>query len=265
MQERLQWIRMEPQTWCDWEAVRGGLQGHALVAQRYPRAACTVFESATHREAVARESLASSWWQPARWRGAAVRFDMPSDASVQMLWSNMALHMAPDPQALLGQWHSALAVDGYLMFSCLGPDTARELHALYAELGLPPAGHAFTDMHDWGDMLVHAGFAEPVMDMERVTLTFATPERALQELRELGANLHPQRFSGLRGRAWRRGLENAMAERLTDSQSDGQLALTFEIIYGHAFKPSPRVRMDQSSTVSLQDMREMLRKRPESR
>ena len=175
-----------------------------------------------------------------------------------MLWSNMALHMAADPQALITQWHRALAVDGYLMFSCLGPDTLRELHALYAELGWPAAGHAMTDMHDWGDMLVHAGFAEPVMDMERITLTFATPERLLQELRGLGRNLHPQRFPALRGRHWRQRLEEALAQRLADPRHEGQLALTFEVVYGHAFKPAPRVRVEGSSAVSLQDMRAML-------
>jgi malonyl-CoA O-methyltransferase len=176
-----------------------------------------------------------------------------------MLWANMALHTEADPQALIARWHRALAVDGYLMFSCLGPDTLRELHAVYATLGWPPAGHAFTDMHDWGDMLVHAGFAEPVMDMERITLTFATPERLVQELRELGCNLHPGRFPALRGRRWRERLYGALTERLADPAQGGQLALTFEIIYGHAFKPAPRVRLAQSSAVSLQDMRAMLR------
>ena len=127
-------------------------------------------------------------------------------------------------------------------------------------MGWPPAGHAFTDMHDWGDMLVHAGFAEPVMDMERITLTFATPERLVQELRELGANLHPDRFPSLRGRRWCDKLYQVLSERLADPGQEGQLALTFEIIYGHAFKPAPRVRVSSSSAVSLQDMRAMLRK-----
>ena len=131
---------------------------------------------------------------------------------------------------------------------------------MYARLGWPPAGHAFTDMHDWGDMLVHAGFAEPVMDMERITLTFATPERLVQELRELGCNLHPDRFPSLRGRRWREKLHEALSSQLADPDNPGQLALTFEIIYGHAFKPAPRVRVSSSSAVSLQDMRSMLRK-----
>ncbi|MCO5356106.1 biotin synthase [Acidovorax kalamii] len=260
MEDRLQWIRQAPASWCHWDALRGGLQAHALVSARYPEARCQVFESAAHCEPVVRQALAKPWWSLSRWSAASPQLGRPADASVQMLWANMALHTAADPQALIAQWHRALAVDGYLMFSCLGPDTLRELHGVYAALGWPPAGHAFTDMHDWGDMLVHAGFAEPVMDMERITLTFATPERLVQELRELGCNLHPDRFPSLRGRRWRDKLYAVLAERLADPQQGGQLALTFEIIYGHAFKPAPRVRMDSSSTVSLQDMRLMLRK-----
>lgn len=260
MEDRLQWIRQAPASWCHWDALRGGLQAHALVSARYPEARCQVVESAAYCEPVARQALAKPWWSLSRWSAPSIQWGLPFDASVQMLWANMALHTAADPQALIAQWHRALAVDGYLMFSCLGPDTLRELHGVYAALGWPPAGHAFTDMHDWGDMLVHAGFAEPVMDMERITLTFATPERLVQELRELGCNLHPDRFPSLRGRRWRDKLYAVLAERLADPQQGGQLALTFEIIYGHAFKPAPRVRMDSSSTVSLQDMRLMLRK-----
>lgn len=260
MEDRLQWIRQAPESWCHWDALRGGLQGHALVSARYPKARCQVYETSPHCAAVAERALAKPWWSPGRWAASHPQWGAPADASVQMLWSNMALHTAAAPQALIAQWHRALSVDGYLMFSCLGPDTLRELHALYATLGYPPAGHAFTDMHDWGDMLVQAGFAEPVMDMERITLTFATPERLVQELRELGCNLHPDRFPSLRGRRWRERLYEAMSARLADPQHGGQLALTFEIIYGHAFKPAPRVRVSSSSAVSLEDMRSMLRK-----
>jgi malonyl-CoA O-methyltransferase len=179
-----------------------------------------------------------------------------------MLWANMALHQAAQPEELIARWHAALAVDGFLMFSCLGPDTVRELRAMYRALGWPPPGHEFTDMHDWGDMLVHAGFAEPVMDMERITLTWATPQRLLEELRELGANLHPGRFAALRGRHWRARLEKELARALAGP--DGRLQLTFEIVYGHALKPAPKVRMSAESSVSLRDMRELLRSGPSS-
>lgn len=113
-------------------------------------------------------------------------------------------------------------------------------------------------MHDWGDMLVHAGFAEPVMDMERVVLTWESPQALLAELRTLGTNLHQARFAGLRGRGWRARLEAALADALADPAQGGRLALTFEIVYGHAFKAAPRVRVAEHSALSLGDMRSML-------
>jgi len=254
MEDRLQWIRLEPKAWADWEPVRGGLAGHALIERRYPRAQCFVSERTPGRSNAAMSSLARPWWR--RWTGPAVHQGPVPQGAVQMLWANMALHMSAQPQALIAQWHEALATDGFLMFSCLGPDTLRELRTVYKALGWPPPAHDFTDMHDWGDMLVHAGFAEPVMDMERITLTWETPQRLLAELRQLGANLHPQRFAGLRGRKWRDRLYDELARALR--QPDGRLALTFEIIYGHALKPAPRVRVSEKSAVSLQDMRSIL-------
>jgi malonyl-CoA O-methyltransferase len=176
------------------------------------------------------------------------------------VWSNMALHLAADPQALIAQWHAALAVDGFVMFSCLGPDTALELREAYAVQGWPVPGHAFTDMHDWGDMLVQAGFAEPVMDMERITLTYETPARLVQELREIGRNLHPARFGALRGRGWPGRLAQALAAHLAPRAEDGRLPMSFEIIYGHALKPAPRVKLSAQSAVSLGDMRAMLQR-----
>ena len=256
MEGRLQWIRQAPAAWCHWEPVRGGLEGHALVAQRYPQAACAVYEHPA-REAAAREALGAKWW--ARWRTAAPRFGLPEAASVHMLWSNMALHTAADPQALIAQWHRAIAVDGFLMFSCLGPDTVRELHALYRDLGWPPAGHALTDMHDWGDMLVQAGFAEPVMDMERITLSYSDASKLRAELRELGRNLHPARFAGLRGRQWLAQLDLSLERQLARADEGGRLVVTFEIIYGHAFKPTPRVKLEGEARISMQDMQQMLR------
>jgi len=162
--------------------------------------------------------------------------------------------MAADPQALIQRWHKALAVDGFLMFSCFGPDTLRELRALYQSLGWPAPAHEFTDMHDWGDMLVAAGFAEPVMDMERIELTFETPQRLLQELRELGRNLHPARFAGLRGRAWHEELLAAL-RGLADPAHDGRLKLTFEVIYGHAFRPPGRIAVEGETRFSVEDLR----------
>jgi malonyl-CoA O-methyltransferase len=229
------------------------MHAHRIVAARYPRAERWIIEHGRKQRSVARKAFANSWW---RLNAAAVHHEEPGEAGVQMMWANMALHMAADPHALISRWHRALATDGFLMFSCLGPDTVRELRAVYEALGWPPPAHEFTDMHDWGDMLVHSGFAEPVMDMERITLTWPTADRMLTELRELGANLNRARFPGLRGRDWRVRLGEELERRL---ETDGGLALTFEIVYGHALKPAPRMRVADESAISVKDMQALLR------
>ena len=162
------------------------------------------------------------------------------------------------------------------MFSCLGPDSLREIRAVYHRLGWPAPSHEFTDMHDWGDMLVAAGFAEPVLDMERIVLTFATPERLLAELRTLGRNLHPARFPSLRGRAWHQKLNDELRAGLAPASPiaakkasievskaavGGELlSLTFEVIYGHAVKPKLRLPIRPEITLSLQEMRKQLKR-----
>ena len=261
MEQRLQWIRTQPQAWADWEPVRGGLSTHEAIARRYPRAVCYVVEEDARRARVAAQRLEVPWWR--RWRAPRARHHAPPDRGVQMVWANMVLHAASDPLALMKRWHRALDTGGFLMFSTFGPDTAKELRAVYRELGWPPPVQDFTDMHDWGDMLVGAGFADPVMDMERLTLTWPTPQRLIAELREIGANLHPRRFSALRGTVWRARLEAELDRALRGT--DGLLALTFEIVYGHAAKPQPCVPVRDATTVSLDDMRGLLRAERHSR
>ena len=204
------------------------------------------------------KDLMPKWWSPERWL-QPLGFGLPS-APVEMVWANMALHMAADPQAMIRQWHDALAVDGYLMFSCLGPDTLQEVRQVYAHAGWPAPHHQFTDMHDWGDMLVQAGFSEPVMDMERITLSFSSADALLAELRSLGRNLSVDRFTGLRARGWRRQLAERLQEGLSTDQEGGRLALTFEVVYGHAFKPRPRLSVKPETVVSLGAMKSALKR-----
>jgi len=256
MEARLEWIRLQPRLWIDWAPLAGGVATHAKVRARYPDARCLVVEPALTRASLTQQMLQASWWQ--RWiKPQALRFGEPEVGCADMVWANMALHESTHPQALLRQWHQALAVDGFLMFSCLGPDTLHELHTVYQKLGWPAPSHAFTDMHDWGDMLVAAGFAEPVMDMERLTLTYDSPRALLAELRGVGRNLSVGRFEGLRGRNWQIQLEQSLLE-LAKPELDGRLSVTVEVIYGHALKPLPRAKMAEQSSVSLQDMRTML-------
>ena len=257
MEERLQWMKLRPKRWVHWEPLRGGQQAHELLTKRYPKSACYVVQGIHEQDQAARRRMVPAWFNPARWMGPTLHFGAPAEPA-EMVWANMALHMDANPQALIALWHQLLEPNGFLMFSCLGPDTLRELRAVYAAQGWPPASHTFTDMHDWGDMLLNAGFAEPVMDMERITLTFATPERLLIELRELGRNLHPHRFGALRGRAWHAQLLAALS-KLAQPVDGGQLRLTFEVVYGHAFKAPPRLTVGPEVRVSLDEMRVALR------
>jgi malonyl-CoA O-methyltransferase len=258
MLERLEFIRLQPSAWWHWEALRGGILAHRALRNRYGKAHTWVSsECSLHQEKML-GILNPPWWRARRWLDAPVHLGRPGDAMMQMVWANMALHASARPQALLDQWYRALATEGFLMFSCFGPDTLKELRGLYSRHGWGEPCHAFTDMHDWGDMLVESGFAEPVMDMERITLTFETPARLLAELRGLGRNLHRDRFQGLRGRQWHQKLQESLLD-LARSDQQGRLALTFEVVYGHAIKPVPRSRLKSETAIPVDDMRRMLR------
>ena len=256
MEARLQWIVRTPSSWVHWAPMQGGRQVHEQLVNRYPKAQCFVQEGTEAQAALALRQLVQAWWKPARWLAPVIQV-APPQQPVDMLWANMALHMSADPQALIQRWHAALAVDGFLMFSCLGPDTLRELRPVYDGLGWPAPSHEFTDMHDWGDMLVQAGFAEPIMDMERITLSYSAPDKLLQELRGLGRNLHPNRFPALRARRWYRTLCEVLEQKLRGP--DGRLELTFEVVYGHAFKPHPKLTVQSETRVPLEEMRRSLR------
>ncbi|MBC7452652.1 MAG: methyltransferase domain-containing protein [Massilia sp.] len=158
--------------------------------------------------------------------------------SVDLVWSNLALHWHPQPDRVFAEWRRVLRVEGLLMFSNFGPDTLRELRAAFAELDESPHALPFVDMHDFGDQLVEAGFSTPVMDMEVITVTYDTVQALLADVRALGGNPLDTRRRGLVGRAaWQRVLAALERQR----RGDGKLGLTFEVIYGHAFRPAPRV------------------------
>ncbi|MEM8511482.1 malonyl-CoA O-methyltransferase [Massilia sp. MP_M2] len=169
--------------------------------------------------------------------------------SVDLLWSNLALHWHPLPDRVFAEWRRVLRVEGLLMFSSFGPDTFTELRTAFAALDAYPHTLPFVDMHDFGDQLVEAGFSTPVMDMERITVTYDTPQALLRDVRALGGNPLESRRRGLIGRAaWQRMLAALEAQRLPD----GKLGLTFEVIYGHAFRPAPRTTTAGESIVRFQ-------------
>ena len=259
---KLEPIRIDPADWVDWSAWLGA--GEGLVAERYPQARRWVVEPTP--ELAERSRLQAR--APGGWLGRLLsskplvltepvgQAPWPRDG-VQMLWANMTLHGAPDLKALMGTWHRHLAIGGFLMCSGLGPDTARELRTLYRELGWPMPTIDFIDMHDLGDELLQAGFSDPVMDMERLTLTWADADAMLAELRTWGGNVAWGRFTGLRTPRWRKRLVGSLNQHLRGA--DGRLSLTVEVVYGHAVKPLPKVPLAEETRVSLGDMKRLIK------
>ena len=173
-----------------------------------------------------------------------------ADGTFDLLFSNLMLHWHPAPHAVFPEWKRVLSVEGLALFSCFGPDTLQELRAACVE-GLGTAlPMPFIDMHDFGDMMVAAGLATPVMDVERIHLTYASPQQLLDEVRALGGNPRDDRRRGLVSTAAARALLAALERRRDQA---GRIALTFEIAYGHAWKPAPR--KPSESVISLERLR----------
>jgi malonyl-CoA O-methyltransferase len=169
--------------------------------------------------------------------------------SIDMVWSNLALHWLPDLPAALREIQRCVRVGGLFTFSMLGPDTLRELRTALDALGMAGRVHRFIDMHDVGDMLVEAGFAEPVMDMEHITLTFAEPQGLYRDLADTGSHCAlAARPRGLFTPRARRSLDDALL-RLRE---DGRLPATMEIIYGHAWRGEPRQTDDGRAIIRFE-------------
>jgi malonyl-CoA O-methyltransferase len=258
MAQRLPWILRQPRTVLQWWGAIG--DGDAALAAAYPAAQRISVEpdapTAARRAAAAR----APWWSARRWagRGPAFAVDGQALATAQLLWANMVLHWVASPREQFARWKRLLADDGFLMFSTCGPATLGVLRALYAECGWAAPAAGFVDMHDLGDMLVEAGYADPVMDQETLTLTWPDAAAALAELRALGGNAAAARHAGLRTARWRQALLAALGAR-RDAQ--GRIGLDFEIVYGHAFNAPPRPKLSAQTEVSLDDFRTMTRQK----
>jgi malonyl-CoA O-methyltransferase len=252
MAERLQIMKRVPTVVIDWWSRSGA--GSELLRAAYPKAQQLRVEPAAVMQ---RPKAALPWWSAQRWRNDdAVAESSVPDGQAQLLWANMMLHAVADPAALFTQWREALSMEGFVMFSTLGPDTLKTLRQTYRDAGWGVAHAPFVDMHDLGDMLVGAGFADPVMDQEMLRLTWATPDALLTELRGLGINADPARCAGLRTPRWRARLGAALAE---SAGANGRIALEFEIVYGHAFNPPPRVAVTGETRLSAADLQRMAR------
>jgi len=243
MLEKLDYIKLQPARLLDVGSGTGW--GTRQLGERYPQAEVMALDIAIGM--LQQACGTSSWWQKifAGQRESYVCADVEAlplkSNSVEMVWSNLALQWCNDLPATFVELQRVLQVNGLLMFSSFGVDTLHELRAAFN--GVDGHNHLsrFADMHDIGDMLVAAGFADPVMEMETLTLTYNDVRAVMQDLKSIGAhNATSGRGQGLMGKeTWKRVIENYEKQR-----RDGRLPATFEIVYGHAWKPEPKQIQD---------------------
>ena len=168
--------------------------------------------------------------------------------SMNLVWSSLALQWAHDLEATLKGFHQVLAPGGLLIFATFGPDTLKELRAAFTAIDDAPHVNRFVDLHDIGDMLIHAGFASPVMEMDMLTLTYADLKSLMRDLKGIGAhNAAAGRRRGLFGKsAWARLEQAYESQRL-----EGRLPATFEVVYGHAWAGDKTRREDGRQVIEF--------------
>lgn len=171
-----------------------------------------------------------------------------SPESLDLVWSNLALHWHPAPHEVLQEWGRIIRPNGLVFFSCFGPGTMQELRQAIASAELATITPSFVDMHDFGDLLIEKGFADPVMDQEVLTLTYETPEKLLQDVKSLGGNPAIGRKASLTSRQWQQRLLMALEQQ---RHPDGRLHLTIEIAYGHAWRSATRRGQSGETRISV--------------
>jgi len=253
MRARLDVVRIAPKRILDLGCGTG--DGALELAARYPDARVVGVDLALPMAMAARERarrsrsvyrrlvaplLGGSDAEPRFVCADATRLPL-AGVSFDLGWSNLTLQWVSDLPRAFAELRRVLRVGSLLTFTTFGPDTLTELRAAFAQVDGATHVSSFVDMHDIGDMLVHAGFADPVMDMEHLHVTYSSPEALMHELKALGAtNATRGRPRGLMGRA----RYARLAAELQRRARDGRIPATFEVIYGHAWKGEPRATAD---------------------
>jgi malonyl-CoA O-methyltransferase len=242
--ERLDLVKLRPQVVLD----LGAGTGHASKAlkQRYKSAEVIALDLAP---AMLVEADRRQGWLKRFHRLAADAHRLPlKDSSVQLVFSNLMLEWCHDPDAVFREVRRVLQPGGLLTFTTLGPDTLRELRDSWRQIDPHPHVHRFIDMHDLGDALVRAGLAEPVMDTERLTVTYPDLDALLQELIATGsANLAHGRTRGLTPKSHLESLR----QRLRPAPGQASLPVSVEVVYGHAWAGEYRARRPASAEVHV--------------
>ena len=262
--ERLEYIKLQPSTVLDLGCGTG--YATAKLRERFPVANIVGLDLALQMLATARtQAKPASWWTRVTGRAPPQSW-LCSDAealpfkteSIDFVVSNLTLQWC-NPERVAKEVSRVLKPTGLFMFTTLGPDTLKELRAAFRAIDDKPHVNKFVDMHDIGDILVHSGFADPVMDQETITLTYTELKPLLQELKGIGAhNVQNGRSTGLMGRdRWQR-----MVTAYESFRTNERLPATYEVVYGHAWKPEfmKRKTIDGQQTIDIHEFKRMVGK-----
>ena len=243
---RLALARVAPVTVLDVGA--GTAHSSVALKKRYPKARVIALDSALSMLSQARRRF-TLLRRFDRVCADGARLPLP-EGSVDLLFCNLMLQWAsPDP--VLREFRRVLREDGVLALTSCGPDTLRELRAAWAEADNLPHVLPFIDMHDLGDALVRAGFAAPVLDVERYTLNYAGVREALVDLRANGScNPLPQRRHALTGKA----RFAAMRARYEAAREAQRIPLSCEIVFAHARVGAHTRRAGSDTRVPLEQV-----------
>jgi malonyl-CoA O-methyltransferase len=252
---RLDLMKLAPRVAVDAGAGTGHAS-HALI-RRYPKALIIALDSSQRMlQAAGRRQ---TWLRRfARVRADAAHLPL-AEGSVDLILSNLMLQWC-DPDAVFAEFRRVLAPHGLVSFTTLGPDTLREMRSAWRAADSRAHVNQFIDMHDIGDALVRAGFASPVLDVERYTLTYPDVRRVAADLKDTGAhNATMGRARGLTGRRQFAAFQTAYEAY----RHDGRLPATFEVVFGHAWTPAADARRSSRDgvAVSLDDVKQQLRSR----
>jgi len=242
--ERLDVVRLEPQRVLDLGAGTGDAARNLQRRYRSAQVLALDLSPAMLRQSPRQLPLLRRFERIA---ADAHRLPLP-DASIDLVFSNLMLEWCHDPDLVFREIRRVLRAGGLLTFTTLGPDTLKELRALWRQVDRRPHVHRFIDMHDLGDALVRAGLAEPVMDTERLTVTYSDMATLTRELRDSGSsNIAGGRARGLTGR----GRWSALQQFSETLQRNGALPVSVEVVYGHAWVGAARERRPDSAEVRV--------------
>lgn len=249
MLQRLQLVKLQP-AWILDAGCGTGLAGAAL-AKTYPHSQVLNLDLAP---GMVRHTLKNQPWLQrlfsSRQHGVCGDIEqLPiRQQSVDLLWSNLSIQWCNQLDSAFAEMRRVLKPQGLLMFSTLGPDTLKELRAASSDDGHTHVSQ-FIDMHDIGDALVRAGFSDPVLDVERYTLTYDDVLDLMRDLKAIGAhNAAAGRRKGLAGRAF----IDHIRQRYENYRQQGKLPATYEVVFGHAWCPdTPAPRQDGLATVQF--------------